>query len=422
MLLEQNFPLIWVEGEISNLARPSSGHIYFSLKDSHSQVRCAMFAMRARLVNFKIENGQHVLIRAKVSLYEGRGDYQLIAEHMEEAGAGALQRAYEILKQRLAAEGLFEPAHKRTIPKIPKAIGVITSPTGAAIRDILSVLSRRFPSMPVYIYPAAVQGQAAAKQIVKAIELANEHNVCGVLIVARGGGSLEDLWPFNEEIVARAIYDSELPIVSGVGHEIDFTIADFVADQRAPTPSAAAELCTPDSSEWLRALANLLQRMHQLTCARLQQHAQNIEWLSRRLQHPGQRLREQSQRLDDLEQRLHRAHYHYTKHLQSQIAELAAKLQRHLPTANIQQLKNQQELLSYRLQQAMRSTFTHRAQQLALNSHALETVSPLATLSRGYAIIKQADTGKIVRSVTEVERGTKIRAQFTDGELLCETL
>ena len=238
-LLESEFPLIWVEGEISNLAQPSSGHMYFSLKDESAQVRCAMFRGRNQFLRFTPENGQKVVIRARVSLYEARGEFQLIAEHMEDAGAGALQRAFEELKARLAAEGLFDESLKQDIPELPTRIGVITSPTGAAIRDVLSVLQRRFPAIPVLVYPVPVQGDGAAEKIVATLQLASKRKDCDVLLLVRGGGSLEDLWSFNEEIVARAIVASEIPVVCGVGHEVDFTIADFAADVRAPTPSAA---------------------------------------------------------------------------------------------------------------------------------------------------------------------------------------
>src|SRR5690625_2927780 len=241
-ILETHLPLVWVEGEVSNLSRPSSGHWYFTLKDDQAQVRCAMFRNRNQLVRFNPAQGQQLLLRARVSLYEGRGDYQLIVEHMEEAGFGALQRAFEELKTRLSQEGLFASERKRPLPTLPKHIGVITSPTGAAIRDILSVLKRRFPAVPVTVLPVPVQGKEAAPAIVSALDLANRSELFDVLILARGGGSLEDLWPFNEEAVARAIYASRTPVVSAVGHEVDFSIADFVADVRAPTPSAAAEL------------------------------------------------------------------------------------------------------------------------------------------------------------------------------------
>jgi exodeoxyribonuclease VII large subunit len=249
VLLEKRFPLIWVEGEISNLARPASGHIYFSLKDEAAQVRCAMFKMHNRLVNFQPKNGQQVLARVRISLYEARGEFQLIVEHMEETGDGALRRQFELLKQKLFEEGLFDEAHKQALPFLPTQLGVITSPSGAAIRDILSVLKRRFPGIPVLIYPVPVQGTEAPQAIVESIHSAAKCQDCDLLILARGGGSLEDLWAFNEETVARAINACPIPIVTGIGHEIDFTIADFVADYRAPTPSAAAEFISPDHTE-----------------------------------------------------------------------------------------------------------------------------------------------------------------------------
>ena len=240
-LMEDNFESISLIGEVSNFARPSSGHCYFSLKDNNAQVRCAFFCHSQRGLTFKPESGQQVLVQAKVSVYEARGDYQLIVSQMQLAGEGALQVAFEKLKQKLAAEGLFDEENKLEVPEIPTCVGVITSPTGAAIRDILRVLHRRFPAVPVIIYPSAVQGNQAKEHLVSAIQKANARKECDVLILARGGGSLEDLWPFNEEIVARAIVDCDIPMVTGVGHEVDFTIADFVADQRCATPSAAAE-------------------------------------------------------------------------------------------------------------------------------------------------------------------------------------
>ncbi|MGA7800973.1 MAG: exodeoxyribonuclease VII large subunit, partial [Gammaproteobacteria bacterium] len=270
--LEAGFALLWVEGELSNVARPASGHLYLTLKDAQAQVRCAMFRNRCQFLGFTPQNGMQVLVRARVSLYEPRGDFQLIIEHMEEAGDGALLRAFEALKQRLSKEGLFEEARKRPIPTLPRRVGVVTSPIGAAIRDILSVLRRRFPALPVLIYPVPVQGTDAAPQIAAAVRRASERADCDVLIVTRGGGSLEDLWAFNEELVARAIHDSAIPVVSGVGHEIDFTIADFVADRRAPTPSAAAELVSPDQAEWLAQLRALDARLLQ----RLQRHLQEL--------------------------------------------------------------------------------------------------------------------------------------------------
>ena len=282
-VLEASFPLLWVEGEISNLARPSSGHIYFSLKDEQCQVRCAMFRMQRSRLRFSPDNGKRVLVRARVGLYEGRGEFQLIVEHMELFGEGALRQAFELLKQKLAAEGLFDSTNKKPLPALPTRIGVITSPSGAAIRDILSVLGRRFPSIPVVVYPAAVQGDAAPGELMSAIDAAVRRDECDVLIIGRGGGSLEDLWAFNDEQLARKIAGCPIPVVSAVGHEIDFTIADFVADLRAPTPSGAAEIVVPDRDDWLRAVNSLATRIARQAQRAIEDRAQALDWLNRRL-------------------------------------------------------------------------------------------------------------------------------------------
>ena len=305
LLLEQGFPRIWLEGELSNVSRPSSGHLYFTLKDARAQIRAAMFRSRNQAIRFRPEEGLQVLVRGRVSLYEPRGDYQLIVDHMEEAGDGALRRAFEELKRKLDAEGLFDAARKQPLPALPARIGVITSPSGAAVRDVISVLRRRFPAIPVLIYPVPVQGKEAGGEIANAIRLASRRADCDVLILTRGGGSLEDLWPFNEEVVARAIHDCRIPLVSAVGHEIDFTIADFVADRRAATPSAAAELVTPDQLEWLARLTQLSARLENRLRHTLSDDQRRLAWLEQRLQqvHPGQYLRQQAQRLDELEQR-----------------------------------------------------------------------------------------------------------------------
>ena len=299
-LLEREFAWIWVEGEISNLATPASGHIYFTLKDAGAQVRCAMFRGRNRDLKFRPDNGVQVVIRCKVSLYAVRGDYQLIVDRMDQAGAGELQRKYEELKQKLAAEGLFDEDRKQALPEIPACIGVITSRTGAAIRDVLSVIARRFPSVPVKLFPVPVQGEESAPAICRAFELAQQHAVCDVLLLVRGGGSLEDLWSFNEEAVARAIFDCSIPIVSGVGHEVDITIADFVADHRAATPTAAAESVTPDQQAWMQTLDWYHTRLEQLTHARLTQLTERLSWLRTRLsqQHPLSVLQRMRHRVD----------------------------------------------------------------------------------------------------------------------------
>ena len=337
-LLETGFPLLWLEGEISNFKRPSSGHCYFSLKDAAAQVRCAMFRMRSSLLNFTPQDGMHVLVRARVSLYEDRGDFQLIIEHMEETGSGALRRAFEALKKRLADEGLFDATGKKSLPSFPTRIGVVTSPTGAAIRDILTVLKRRAPHISVIIYPTQVQGADAAPQIVAALNYANQRNECDILMVARGGGSLEDLWPFNEEIVARAIYASTIPIISGVGHEIDFTIADFVADHRAATPSAAAELASPNQQDWLQKLEILKNRLKHFVAVELRHFNTLLNSLHKQLQHPGKRILDQAQRLDYLERNLIKAGFNLLSHKQADLNQHSSKLQRYQPQQYLQEL------------------------------------------------------------------------------------
>lgn len=370
LLLEENIEAAWIAGEISNLAQPSSGHIYFSLKDETAQVRCAMFRGNNQKLNFQPKNGLHVLVYAEVSLYEARGDYQLIVSAMEEAGSGLLHEKFLKLKAKLAGEGLFDAEHKKPLPKFPHCIGVITSPTGAAIKDILNVLQRRCPAIPVIIYPTQVQGKEATAQITAALALANQRQECDVLMLARGGGSLEDLWSFNEEMVARAIYASTIPIVTGIGHEIDFTIADFVADQRAPTPSAAAELIVPDIKDLSAAIAHLNKRLINLIQHKLQQLTAAFLSLKNQLKHPSIILKQQMQKLDDLEQKL-------------------------------------QVIISHKL--------AHRHEQLSGLTRALEIVSPLATLARGYAIVTKNE--KIVRSINEVTTGDLIHSQLQDGKI-----
>ncbi len=417
-VLEGSFPLLWIEGEISNLARPSSGHLYFSLKDEAAQVRCAMFRQRNMHLQFRPQDGQQVLVRARVSLYEGRGEFQLIVEHMEEAGDGALRRAFEQLKQRLAAEGLFDAARKREIPALPRCIGVVTSPTGAAIRDVLTVLRRRFPAIPVIVYPVPVQGADAAAQIAAAIRQAGERAECDVLIVGRGGGSLEDLWAFNEEAVARAIHASTIPVVSAVGHEVDFTIADFVADVRAPTPSAAAELLSPDRNEWLLNLRRFEQRLQRAVQKQLQLQRRNVEGLGRRLKHPGRRLQEIAQRLDELEQRLQRGQANLLRHANGRLVAARARLERHTPWHRLQQLRARREALQQRLGSAVGRHIERLGHRLGETGRALDAVSPLATLSRGYAIVTTSD-GQVLRKAADTRPGAELKAQLAQGKLLC---
>ncbi len=417
-LLEGRFPLIWVEGEISNLARPASGHLYFSLKDESAQVRCAMFKMRNRRLNFRPENGQQVLLRAKVSLYPARGDFQLIGEHMEEAGDGALRRQFEQLKHRLRDEGLFDEHLKQPLPELPTRLGVITSPTGAAIRDILSVLKRRFPAIPVLIYPVPVQGTEAPAAIVDALQSAARRDECDVLILARGGGSLEDLWAFNDEAVARAIHACPLPVVSGIGHEVDFTIADFVADLRAPTPSAAAERVSPDQDEWRGLLKGWENRLIRSWRERLSRQRQTLNWLSRQLKHPGQRLREKAQRLDDLEQRLILAVKSQLRQRRSRLATAQARLRGHSPKHRLRELRLRLQILARTGQNAIGAKLARDRQRLAAIGRALDTVSPLATLARGYAIV-QTDDGRVLRRADEARVGDVVDARLGRGSLIC---
>lgn len=420
-LLETGLPLLWVEGELSNLARPSSGHLYFSLKDAQAQVRCAMFRNRNQLVRFRPADGMQVLARARVSLYEARGDYQLIVESLEEAGDGALRRAFEQLKQRLLAEGLFDAARKKPISDLPRRIGVITSLTGAAIHDVLTVLRRRFPAIPVLVYPTPVQGKTAAPEIARMIRLASARAECDVLILCRGGGSLEDLWAFNEEIVARAIADCDIPIVTGIGHEVDVTIADFAADLRAPTPSGAAEHVSPDGADWRRRLEYLGERLAGLARGDLARRAERLQWLARRLrqQHPGQRLRQQAQRLDELEQRLLRGLRAGGRRRALLLEHGLARLLRHTPLHRIERTRELCARLDQRLRQLMQRRLERHGDHVAGLGRALDAVSPLATLGRGYAIVRRPDGG-VVRDARTVKPGDTVEARLARGRLVCD--
>ncbi len=422
-LLEGQFPFVWVEGEVSNFVAPNSGHWYFSLKDATAQIRCAMFRARQRQLDFTPKDGMHVLIKARVSLYENRGDFQLIAESIEERGEGKLQRAFEQLKKKLATLGLFDAAHKKALPPYPKCVGVITSATGAAIRDILTVLKRRQPGVNVIIYPSLVQGATAAATIAAAIELANRRAECEVLLVARGGGSLEDLWPFNEEIVAHAIFKSQLPIISAVGHEIDFTIADFVADLRAPTPSAAAEMATPDQAELLQLLSRQHQHLLSHMSAVLKSVQQQLHWVQKHLgqQHPKRRLTEKTQQLDFCELTLVKLQTALMVRYESQCKDIAAALARHNPLQRIQQHHNQLQLQQQTLINEMTRGLTAQRTRLANVAAKLDALSPLATLQRGYAIA-MTPTQSVIHSVNAVKAGEDITVRIADGLLDCQVM
>lgn len=418
-LLETHLPLLWVEGELSNVSTPSSGHWYFTLKDDQAQVRCCMFRNRNMLVRFKPQQGQHVLLRARVSLYEGRGDYQIIAEHMEEAGSGTLQRAFDELKHKLSQEGLFNEAHKKELPSLPKHIAVITSPTGAAIHDVLSVLERRFPGIPVTVIPVAVQGKESAPQIVKAIDLANRAGLFDVLLLTRGGGSMEDLWSFNEEIVARAIFNSKLPIVSAVGHEVDFTIADFVADLRAPTPSAAAEILVPDADDWLDKFIGFEVLLEESMLRKLQQWRKHLHNLRQRLRHPRERLEQQAQRLDNLELRLKSLIKNQLNSFKNHIKQLEIRQQAHHPQMRLQQLKERVTAHQQRLHTAQYRLVERKRQTLGEAVRMLNTLNPLSTLERGYGLITNAQTHQVITNSNQVSPGSTVNARVAQGEFVC---
>lgn len=416
-LLEESFPPIWVEGEISNLARPRSGHIYFSLKDDTCQVRCAMFRMQNRQLEFEPEDGVQVLANARVSLYPERGEFQLIVRYMEEAGAGALRRAFEALKQRLAAEGLFDEAIKRPLPEVPRCIGVITSPTGAALRDIIHVIGRRHPGIAVIVYPVPVQGAQAAAEIVRMLGVAGERAECDVLVLARGGGSIEDLWSFNDEKVARAIRACPIPVVTGIGHEIDFTIADFAADRRAPTPSAAAELVTPDVRHLLSRLQGARQRLVNLLAARLQEERERLEWLTKRLMLPRRRLLDLAQRVDELNLRLARAARSAPVSRRAGFNALKARLGARHPASQMALDRGRHGDLRRRLLASARRRVNDARARLSETARALNSISPLRTLERGYAIVTRERDGALVHSADGVDRGDRLRARLAKGAL-----
>ncbi|NOU13058.1 MAG: exodeoxyribonuclease VII large subunit [Methylococcaceae bacterium] len=416
-LLGDHFLSVLVEGEISNLSIPSSGHFYFTLKDANAQVRCAMFRSQQRRLSFKPDNGRQVIVRAQVSLYEPRGDYQLIVDHIEEAGDGALRRAFDVLKEKLANEGLFDAAYKLYLPTLPVCIGIITSPTGAAVHDILSVLQRRFPAIPIVIYPVAVQGENAKYDIANAIATANHLQQCDLLIVGRGGGSLEDLWAFNEEIVARAIFASAIPIISAVGHETDFTIADFVADLRAPTPSAAAEHATPDYQQWLSRFLQLEMRLQQQLQRKLNQQQQACDWLIKRLiqQHPKQKLQRNEQRLEELEDRLTLAMQTRLNRQAAILATQSATLWQYNPAIIINAYKQRLHYLNKQLITASQQKLSTCSQQFNAASQTLHIVSPLATLNRGYTLTTDLKSGNVVTSIKQLAVGDVIETRLAQG-------
>ena len=415
-VLETGFPLLWIEAELSNFARPASGHWYFSLKDEAAQVKCAMFRNRNQLVKVLPANGKQVLVRARIGLYEPRGDYQLIIEHMEEAGDGALRRQFDLLKNKLADEGLFDSSHKKPIPGHATRVGIITSSSGAAVHDILTTLQRRFPMQKTIIYPVPVQGKGASNKIAAAIAKANKRQETDVLIIARGGGALEDLWEFNEEVVARAIYNSVIPVVTGIGHEVDFTIADFVADQRAATPTAAAELISPDRYQQLQKLSSIESRFIYLMQQNLQQKQQKIDWLNKRIRHPKDQLQILKNKINELNQRNIISMKNTLVKSRAQTDLLEARMQQHSPNQRAKQFRIQFENINSRFQRATKLLISEKTKKLQYLVHTLDALSPLHTLKRGYAIVKDQD-GNIIRHVGDVNENQIIKTELAKGHI-----
>lgn len=418
-LLEQGIPKLWVEGEISNVARPASGHIYFSLKDEKAQVRAAWFRQRQRGPAIGFKNGDKVLAFGRISVYEARGDYQLIVEQLEPAGEGVLKQRFDALKKKLLAEGLFDEDRKQPLPDLPVRIGVITSPTGAALHDILSVLERRFPAVPVVVYPAAVQGDAAPGELIGALDAAIRRDECDVLIIGRGGGSLEDLWAFNDETLARAIADCPIPIVSAVGHEVDFTITDFVADVRAPTPSVAAETVVPDRNDWLRRIATLSARLARVGERKVEDRAQQIDWLTRRLlsASPSATLRRQQDSLRENRARLGSAVRQLLLERRSEVESRRSELVQYSPALAVERAIGRLASMRQRLGTSAHELVADLDRRVAVLGRALHSVSPLATLERGYAVVLDSD-GKAMTDASRAHAGDEIRARLSKGELL----
>ncbi len=419
-VLERAFPFyVWVEGEISNLSRPPSGHVYFSLKDGQAQVRCALFRAELRRLDTPPQDGMQVIVRAQVSLYEGRGEFQLLVTELEQAGEGALRRALEALKKRLHEEGLFAPAHKKPLPRLPRRIGILTSPTGAVLHDIVTTLRRRFPAIAVLLYPIPVQGEGASRQIAAAIRLASERRECDALILARGGGSLEDLRPFNEEPVARAIFACEIPLVSGIGHETDVTIADLVADVRAPTPTAAAELLSPDQQEWHERFAHKERQLLRLLRDALRRRQQQLDGLGARLVHPRRRIVLHGEQLLAGRRRLLLGMKAALGMWAATLNTVSARLGACAPRARVRELSGRCEHLAGRLRRAIAYDLERRRARLRRAAQRLQALSPLATLARGYAIIQDPKTGRVLRQAQELAPGDALRAQLARGRLDC---
>jgi exodeoxyribonuclease VII large subunit len=418
-LMETSYPEIWIEGELSSLSTPASGHLYFSLKDEQSQLRCAMFKGRASISRYKAKVGDLVRVRAKISLYTARGDLQCIVQHIEEAGEGVLQRRFEELKHSLREQGLFDQSHKQVLPKFTRHIGIVTSPSGAAVKDVVSTLKRRCPGIPLTIYPAVVQGDSAPSSLIEALNNAVQHQTCDVIILCRGGGSLEDLWCFNDEGLARAIFQCPIPVVSGVGHEVDFTIADLVADVRAPTPTAAAELVSPDTDHLLAQLRSLHFRLPRVMERALQRFSQNVDMTGRQLVHPRRQLLQKKNALRQYSDRLMHSMHDQAVRKKALLEHQGKRFKP--PQRQLTNLMHNQKLLTQRLKRAQLHNLELGAQRFTALADQLNLVSPLATIARGFAIARdQNDT--ILRKRAQISEQQNINVQISDGQIHCKVI
>lgn len=418
-VLEENFEHVWVEGEVSNLAMPVSGHLYFTLKDAGAQLRCVMFKASSRALRFKPSDGMRLIVRGRLSVYEQRGEYQLIAEYLEPLGIGALQMAFIQMKERLAKEGLFDESHKKPIPHLPQRIGIVTSVTGAAIHDMLNVLNRRFANVEILISPVKVQGEGAAEEIAAAIRDFNRYREIDVMIVGRGGGSLEDIWAFNEEVVARAIHNSRIPVISAVGHEVDYTIADFVADLRAPTPSAAAELVVKSKTELVAELEALSHRLVQGIRHRLAGIDAGLRSLKRSLREPSMLLGQLGQRVDDLVGRLDLAMKNRMSRRNERLAFLLNHLRLTNPALLVERSREMLASLSARGEKGVRRIVERCHETVAVDSARLHALSPLLTLARGYSVVRKMPEMKVIKESRRIERGDRLELTFHSGSAFC---
>jgi exodeoxyribonuclease VII large subunit len=421
-VLEENFEHVWVEGEISNLATPSSGHLYFTLKDAGAQIRCVIFRAAARAIKFRLHDGLGLILRGRLTVYDQRGEYQILGEYLEPKGVGALQLAFLQLKEKLAKEGLFAEARKKPLPLLPQRIGIVTSPTGAALHDMLNVINRRFANVEILLYPVKVQGEGAAAEIAAAIADLNHYGQIDVMIVGRGGGSLEDLWAFNEEVVARAIAKSRIPVISAVGHEVDFTIADLVADLRAPTPSAAAELVVKSKDQLIAECEALRHRLHQGIRQRLAEFRGRLLLASRGLKDPGMLVGHLGQRLDDLQERLANAAQLRLERSGSRLDVLLERFRRQNPALQIEQWRELLLRLSDRTTIAIQRKMAGCHEACSVRCGQLQALSPLSTLARGYSIVQKLPAGTVITQSSALSQDDAVLLRFHQGSAVCRVI